>query len=517
MSQFEIEIREPGKEPRRLPLRAGLGIGRHPDNDCPIDDPKVSAFHARFDAEGDGFVLVDVGSSNGTHVIDGASLGKDERQAVTGGLRFMTGFTEFEIITVREESRPEATRMMSIVDEPVIQEEASPEEKEAAPAAPGPEIPVSRDLPPIPPGRPRPEARPLDVASKDVLRSPNSELSPVADMDSASEAFPSVDYEIPVEPPKPKKKPASPEAAPASDLSEEKTVGHPRVVFDDAGPGPDPDEATILSPPERGGEKTDRPRDRRAESESETVKTPLPSGIARIVSDADATWVADAAPEKGALPKADEGLSFMRPRLVVAAENQRLVEVISSREFSIGRRHSGGAQLVDCAIDSPAVSSNHAAIVFRQGRFFLEDRGSRNGTLVGGKKLDAMASREIKADDHLVFGMADALFVVDRDHQLRELPRAPYRDALDQLVRKKLIDRQQADLLWQRCAVDGEHPAESLLLSGAVSVRQWCQALDAVGRPAQTSGGGRRSVQVLLIAVAILLLAAIAVLVLKFR
>ena len=101
MAELEIEIREPGKPPRRLRLRPGLGIGRHPDNDCVIEDPKVSGFHARIERRGADWVLVDLGSSNGTHVLDGASLGREQSQVLVTGLRFMTGYTEFEVVTAK--------------------------------------------------------------------------------------------------------------------------------------------------------------------------------------------------------------------------------------------------------------------------------------------------------------------------------------------------------------------------------------------------------------------------------
>jgi hypothetical protein len=43
-------------------------LGRHKNNDIAIADPKVSSFHARIDRGPEGFVLVDLGSRNGTFV-----------------------------------------------------------------------------------------------------------------------------------------------------------------------------------------------------------------------------------------------------------------------------------------------------------------------------------------------------------------------------------------------------------------------------------------------------------------
>jgi GAF domain/FHA domain len=45
-----------------------LVIGRHPDVDCVLDDPRVSKRHARFTWDGGGWRLDDFGSKNGTRV-----------------------------------------------------------------------------------------------------------------------------------------------------------------------------------------------------------------------------------------------------------------------------------------------------------------------------------------------------------------------------------------------------------------------------------------------------------------
>jgi hypothetical protein len=54
---------------RRFPLaEQAVSIGRLPDSDVPVDDPKVSRHHAEIRPEPDGFRLVDLGSLNGTTV-----------------------------------------------------------------------------------------------------------------------------------------------------------------------------------------------------------------------------------------------------------------------------------------------------------------------------------------------------------------------------------------------------------------------------------------------------------------
>ena len=70
--------------------------GRHPESDIFLDDVTVSRRHAEFVRDGDGFVVRDVGSLNGTYLnrgrIDAAALsGGDEVQIGKYRLVFLTG------------------------------------------------------------------------------------------------------------------------------------------------------------------------------------------------------------------------------------------------------------------------------------------------------------------------------------------------------------------------------------------------------------------------------------------
>jgi pSer/pThr/pTyr-binding forkhead associated (FHA) protein len=59
-----------GDGPREIYLNKGITtFGRSPDNNvCLSDDRHVSSHHARIDAEGDLFLLIDIGSTNGTYL-----------------------------------------------------------------------------------------------------------------------------------------------------------------------------------------------------------------------------------------------------------------------------------------------------------------------------------------------------------------------------------------------------------------------------------------------------------------
>jgi hypothetical protein len=66
-----------------------IAIGRHPDSNIVLADPNVSRHHAEIRPEGDGFVVVDLGSTNGTKV-NGVRV---ERQVLRDGDELSFGNT----------------------------------------------------------------------------------------------------------------------------------------------------------------------------------------------------------------------------------------------------------------------------------------------------------------------------------------------------------------------------------------------------------------------------------------
>ncbi len=77
----------------RAMLRDGLQIGRSDDNDVVVRDGRVSRRHARIVAEGSGFSIVDLDSSNGTFV-NGARV---RRARLAAGTSIGLGETVLEI------------------------------------------------------------------------------------------------------------------------------------------------------------------------------------------------------------------------------------------------------------------------------------------------------------------------------------------------------------------------------------------------------------------------------------
>lgn len=60
-------VKEGHRRGRTYPIKHGMLVGRK-EGGLILDDPKVSSTHAKFNMEGDDFVIWDFGSSNGTYV-----------------------------------------------------------------------------------------------------------------------------------------------------------------------------------------------------------------------------------------------------------------------------------------------------------------------------------------------------------------------------------------------------------------------------------------------------------------
>src|SRR5215217_2349086 len=95
-SALLVVKRGPNAGSRFLLDRDTTSAGRHPDSDIFLDDVTVSRRHVEFRREGGEFVVIDVGSLNGTYVnrepVDQAVLaGGDEVQIGKFRLVFLTG------------------------------------------------------------------------------------------------------------------------------------------------------------------------------------------------------------------------------------------------------------------------------------------------------------------------------------------------------------------------------------------------------------------------------------------
>jgi pSer/pThr/pTyr-binding forkhead associated (FHA) protein len=64
----------------------------------------------------------------------------------------------------------------------------------------------------------------------------------------------------------------------------------------------------------------------------------------------------------------------------------------------------------DLTLDSSAVSRRHAALVFREARWYIEDRGSYNGTFLNGTRVNPGTPLPLRHADRIEIGGETLLF-----------------------------------------------------------------------------------------------------------
>lgn len=115
-------------------------------------------------------------------------------------------------------------------------------------------------------------------------------------------------------------------------------------------------------------------------------------------------------PDAGWQSTTADGLSAFlaqhRAALVILSGPGRGTEIPLARSpIVLGR----GTE-ADVALADATVSRRHALVVFRSGRFHVQDLESANGTRVGGEVIDV---RELDHGDHLRVGAVELQLIVE--------------------------------------------------------------------------------------------------------
>ena len=92
------------------------------------------------------------------------------------------------------------------------------------------------------------------------------------------------------------------------------------------------------------------------------------------------------------------------PSLIFVQGNEQRTLYLDHTPFSIGRKMEK-----DLAIADPRVSRDHALIISENGKFFVEDQGSKHGTFVNGERVQR---KDLERNDRLEFGARDTIYAV---------------------------------------------------------------------------------------------------------
>jgi len=92
------------------------------------------------------------------------------------------------------------------------------------------------------------------------------------------------------------------------------------------------------------------------------------------------------------------------PSLIFVHGNEQRTLYLDHTPFTIGRKMEK-----DLAVPDPRVSRDHALIISENGKFFVEDQGSKHGTFVNGERVQR---KELSRNDRMEFGARDTIYAV---------------------------------------------------------------------------------------------------------
>jgi len=98
----QLKVLQTGSDPRLwpgqiLPLQNQTTIGADPANDLVLNDAFVSSHHAQLRWNGVGWLVEDLGSTNGT-LIDGSRCSPHEECSITSGATLHIGDVELQLL-----------------------------------------------------------------------------------------------------------------------------------------------------------------------------------------------------------------------------------------------------------------------------------------------------------------------------------------------------------------------------------------------------------------------------------
>ncbi len=186
------------------------------------------------------------------------------------------------------------------------------------------------------------------------------------------------------------------------------------------------------------------------------------------------------------------------PRLVIAAEHERRVVPLEEMEATVGRDDPN-----DIVITHDSVSSRHAKLVFTNGRFFLHDLGSSNGSFLDGNPV--AAPTPIPHEAALTFGTIECLFVQKAPEQGAGGDR--HSDAIVQYVVKhgKATEQQGREVLGEH-RQSGVSLGEAFVSRGIMSPGDWSEIYrqrQIIGTLAPATAGGGGSMKGAVIAIVV--------------
>ncbi len=118
----KLQITLPDGSPLDHELTEAVTIGRASDNTLPINDASISSHHAQLSPGEEGYILSDLGSTNGTR-LNGAPVNPDEQHVLSPGDKMSFGNIQAiydpENAAEEEQDLPEAKHVAKVASKSV--------------------------------------------------------------------------------------------------------------------------------------------------------------------------------------------------------------------------------------------------------------------------------------------------------------------------------------------------------------------------------------------------------------
>ncbi len=474
MQRFQLLIREPGKEPRHVPLTGTMTVGRSRRTDIHVADLEVGREQFRVGCEGQLVFVEGIGQTNRT-TVDGVDLPPGERRLLSPNSLVRVGKTSFELLISPDSavfSTSELPGRTMVAKGPGVR---------PAPSAPPPVPPPPPTPPPAPPPAPTPTPaaqEPTDGGGPmQTMRmsrpGPGLRGMPPANTTPPPGPVPPA----PVPPPRPphadnppilNSRPGGagappPSSSPPPAARAATTPPSPPIPpTPPSPPTPPPVEpvAARTAPPAPAPRATPKP-------------SPLPDRPMTVALNPKA--YAEAIGDASGIDL-EARLHEEMPRLMVKSEGIRRRIRLLKPVTSVGR-----AESADVLLPIESVSEHHAELVFDGATWLVRDLGSTNGCLVDGALL---RGDQAPMNRHTLvgFGAARAVFLRN-DKQRAAADLREEQRAVKLLVQMGRLGRSEAQEAIRIVRSDPTQSlAEILLMDTPLQPGEWTTAVASARR-----------------------------------
>ena len=200
--------------------------------------------------------------------------------------------------------------------------------------------------------------------------------------------------------------------------------------------------------------------------EQETKRKDEETGGTQLIDLPEVTQAVD----EVVTPEVGSKLRELRPRLVMVTPGSREIVSVHRVPYVFGRRDK-----VDCAIEDPTISTEHARLLFDGSELRLEDLGSKNGTFVGGNRLEPRVPRVVRSGDLVRFAKSGAILITGNATEATDYKRLEESACEILCQRGRLTARER--LSASKAAAGGSYLSEAVLTSTTVDLDDWVGAL----------------------------------------